>query len=404
MREDRSAKPLEAVLAYQRPMLEDGTIEFELYYVPGEFEVHPAVGRVALLLQPTGVKQHKLTNARWETADLRPDNEAAVEGAADAVPLKANDWNRVAVSVQKDLLTLTVNGTEVAKYTLTEPAAERFFGLFRYADQTKCRVRKLTYRGDWPKELPDAEQQVLAYPKGGFLAEVADQATETVEIALSGTREQLEQRGVSVKNEAAVSFSDAGAAIAVDKPAGVDQPTGLLVKRPIDGDCDVVLDFDRLQLASTPQAAHRGLGLRMAFDAKNSAADLYAEMAVVTAPEGKQSLQANLSHRRLDDAPQTDSRQFVGEWKAGRFRIVRREGLVHCLFADKNSDEFRLLATYPVGYAPISEIQVLGYSDGDAPADDAKPLVHAVAEKLVVRTLRSAAAAAQSTAEIKKKR
>jgi hypothetical protein len=43
----------------------------------------------------------------------------------------------------------------VAQHTLPEPPAERFFGLFRYGDKSKCRVRKLIYRGDWPGAMPD---------------------------------------------------------------------------------------------------------------------------------------------------------------------------------------------------------------------------------------------------------
>jgi len=38
----------------------------------------------------------------------------------------------------------------------------RNFGLFHYADQTEARVRGVTYRGDWPRELPSVEEQQLA--------------------------------------------------------------------------------------------------------------------------------------------------------------------------------------------------------------------------------------------------
>ena len=34
----------ENLLRYHRPMLEDGTIEYEFFYSPGQFEVHPAMG------------------------------------------------------------------------------------------------------------------------------------------------------------------------------------------------------------------------------------------------------------------------------------------------------------------------------------------------------------------------
>jgi hypothetical protein len=162
LRKDRSANPLESLLSYQRPMLEDGTIEYEFYYVPGESEVHPAVGHAAILLQAGGSKLHQLTDGQWECRDLAPDNATALKGAAKSIDLHPNGWNRVKLSLAKDELSITVNDHEVAKRRLEEPPSQRFFGLFRYGDQTKCRVRKLLYCGDWPKSLPALADQELA--------------------------------------------------------------------------------------------------------------------------------------------------------------------------------------------------------------------------------------------------
>ncbi|MBI2478142.1 MAG: DUF1583 domain-containing protein, partial [Planctomycetia bacterium] len=147
---------------YQRPMLEDGVIEFESFHVPGEFEVHPAVGRVALIVRRDGVQRHTLTAAQYDTSGLAPDNVAPVAGAATSVALKEREWNKYKLALRGDELTLTVNGTDVATITLAEPTTERYFGLFRYSNQTKCRVRDLVYRGDWPKTLPAVDQQQLA--------------------------------------------------------------------------------------------------------------------------------------------------------------------------------------------------------------------------------------------------
>ncbi|HEX4413767.1 MAG TPA: DUF1583 domain-containing protein, partial [Lacipirellulaceae bacterium] len=69
------------------------------------------------------------------------------------------------VSVSKNELTLFVNDSEVGKYTLAEPADQRFFGFFRYADQTKCRVRNVNYHGDWPAKLPAEWQQPELKPE-----------------------------------------------------------------------------------------------------------------------------------------------------------------------------------------------------------------------------------------------
>lgn len=403
LRKDKSAKPLESILAYQRPMLEDGAIEFEISYAPGEFEVHPVVGRTAFLLRPEGVKLHTMTGAQWETSGLKPDNESVIEGAAGSVPLKPNDWNKVALTLKGDVLTVAVNGPDVAKHTLAEPPAERFFGLFRYADKTKCRVRRLVYRGGWPKELPDLAHQELAFPKAGPLADLTSKATATTDLVFNKPQEDLEQQGISLIEEAGVMLSNAGVAIEVAKPTKAEKPVGVLFKRSVEGDCDVVVDFDELQLAPITSDAPRGFALRMKFDGKDAAQDLCAEIAIVAAKDGKQGLAANLTHRGLDGSLASDPQQITGEWKAGRFRIVRHEGLVHCLFAEKKSDDFRLLATYPAGYSPISEFEVVGYSNGEAQAEGDKPLVRAIAEKLVVRTLGTAESANRSAAASKDK-
>lgn len=177
LRTDRSARPLESLLAYHRPMLEDGVIEFEAFYLPGEFEVHPAVGRTAILVGKGGVRRHTLTGGPWETSELTPDNEQPIEGAGEP-QLKENDWNRYRIEVAGDRLTLSVNDKAIAECSLADAPAERFFGFFRYADQTKCRVRNIVYRGEWPKELPPVTGQELASPDDAAAAAGAGEPTE----------------------------------------------------------------------------------------------------------------------------------------------------------------------------------------------------------------------------------
>jgi hypothetical protein len=164
IRSDVSAKPLESLLMYQRPMLEDGEIEFEWFWVPGKQEVHPAVGRSAILIRPDGARLHTLTEAPYETRDLAPGNEVAIPGAAPKIDLRPNDWNQVRIALTGNQLSVFVNGNEVAVHQVSERANERFFGLFRYSDSFQCRVRKLVYRGQWPKSLPDVRDQELAAP------------------------------------------------------------------------------------------------------------------------------------------------------------------------------------------------------------------------------------------------
>ena len=74
--EDRPGSKQESVLRYHRPMVEDGRIAYEFYYDPGKVMVHPALDRLALLLEPDGVKIHWLTDGAYERSGLSPDNIA----------------------------------------------------------------------------------------------------------------------------------------------------------------------------------------------------------------------------------------------------------------------------------------------------------------------------------------
>jgi tetratricopeptide (TPR) repeat protein len=158
LREDFAGSKQESVLFYHRPMLEDGEIAYEFYHEPGKTMVHPTLDRLAFLLDPDGVKVHRLTDAQHERTGLAPDN-AAVEPddrrGPSSLPLKAREWNRLVLTLSGDRVALRLNGQLIYERTL-EATNQRLFGLFHYADETEARVRKVHYRGDWPRSLPEA--------------------------------------------------------------------------------------------------------------------------------------------------------------------------------------------------------------------------------------------------------
>ncbi|WP_425618770.1 DUF1583 domain-containing protein [Anatilimnocola sp. NA78] len=151
----------QTIIRYHRPLLEDGTIEYDFYYEAGVTEVHPAIDRATFLLSPNGVKLHYVTDGPLNRTKLLPDNEFPLSGSSDKVPLKDKAWNRAKVQLIGDVITLAINDNEVAKYTV-EATNQRHFGLFRYSDRTNARVKNVTYRGNWPKELPSVPDQFLA--------------------------------------------------------------------------------------------------------------------------------------------------------------------------------------------------------------------------------------------------
>jgi tetratricopeptide (TPR) repeat protein len=146
----------ESLLQYHRPMVEDGEIRYEFFYEPGKTVVHPALDRLTFVLDPAGVKVHWLTDAQHDRTGLGPENlllEPQNQRGSGRLPLKPNEWNRVALRLTGDLVSLSLNGESIFERRL-EPTNGRQFGLFHYADESEARVRHVHYEGRWLREMP----------------------------------------------------------------------------------------------------------------------------------------------------------------------------------------------------------------------------------------------------------
>jgi len=146
----------EAAVFYQRPMLEDGAIEYEFYYEPEKAHVHPALDRLTFLLEPEGVKLHWLTDGALEKSKAAIDNavdEPSCRRGPARPPLKAKAWNTVRMVVAGDVVKVSLNGVDIYERPI-ESTNQRLFGLFHYTDRTEARVRNMIYKGAWPKKIP----------------------------------------------------------------------------------------------------------------------------------------------------------------------------------------------------------------------------------------------------------
>lgn len=156
---DRDGMGREKLLQYMRPLLEDGEIEYEFRPVGGKARIHPALDRLAMVIEDGGVRIHWLTNGEHDrtglAADNRTDEPASRVGPAE-LPLKPSDWNKVKVAVAGNRVTLSLNGVEVFRRDL-EPMNRRVFGLFHEPGAAESAVRSVRYRGAYSKELPKAE-------------------------------------------------------------------------------------------------------------------------------------------------------------------------------------------------------------------------------------------------------
>jgi hypothetical protein len=152
----------ESLLRYHRPLLEDGTIEYEFFYESEKTDVAPALGRTAYIIRPNGVFTHSLTDGAYDRTGLDPANMQA-SGSVAAPTLKDGAWNAVRLQVTGNELKLTLNDVPLL---LTEHDVEhrQQFGFFRFADEVNSRIRNVAYKGKWPQSIPSPTEQELAAP------------------------------------------------------------------------------------------------------------------------------------------------------------------------------------------------------------------------------------------------
>ncbi len=156
----------ERALHYHRPLLEDGEVEYEFYYEPDKTMVHPALDRIAFLLEPDGVRIHRLTTSGYYAADTKFDNvtdEPENRRGPNPLPLKPREWNRAKLSVVGDSVRISLNGELVYERPI-EATNLRTFGLFHFADMTQARVRNVTYAGSWPTKCPATDDFLATAP------------------------------------------------------------------------------------------------------------------------------------------------------------------------------------------------------------------------------------------------
>jgi hypothetical protein len=140
--------------------LEDGTITCDFYYLPGQYDVHPALGSTVFLLDPEGVKRHRLA-VSGQSDPARGDDSDSASQRGGKLPLKPDSWNSLTVAVRGDVVALTLNDRVIFEGPIAS-IGPRYFGLFHYAGDTQVRVRNIIYRGDWPTTLPTLQDQELA--------------------------------------------------------------------------------------------------------------------------------------------------------------------------------------------------------------------------------------------------
>ncbi len=335
----------ESLLRYSRPVAEDGVIEYEFRYVPNALHVHPAIGTTAILLNPDGVRTHQVTNGRYELSDAAPDAVSDTESGSSPLPLNANAWNAVRLKFSGDQLNIFLNDTIVYS-AMMSPETSRTFGLFRYLDKTGVRLRKLRWRGAWPKTVPSTPQQSLAnrlIPRlnderealnDSFHHDFAAKGLPESFFGMGGVRQHYEtsiNNGINLKS---ISRGDWGAG-------------DIFAKFNVHGDFDISATFEDVQFDAPGESGARLIlnpSDRQVYDFR---------IGRIRGAQGEQDIKAMASHVPRNGRVPKGVYHRATESTSGKLRIARRGNVYHYLFAEEDSNTFFLAGSEIGPTAPL---------------------------------------------------
>lgn len=360
---------VESALFYHRPMLEDGSIEYEFYYERGMCEAHPVLGRLCLILAPAGVKVHWLTDGPFDRTDLAPDNlhdEPENRRGSGPLPLRDNNWNQLRLTVHGDTVDLLLNNELVYQRNI-EPTNQRHFGLFHYADQTELRVRNVTWNGDWPRDIPALHDQELFADESGFLDERLPELTAVFEHDFAADGLPLDRFNI-VRGDSAAHINPGPDGLrATREAAGGYYNATVAPNLSVSGDFDVTAAFD--QLVTDPPAAGSSNIYLLAI-ADNETADECSIIRRHTLVQGSDDHVVQCARVFRPDG--TERRHYFArqavEARAGTLRLARRGERVYYLFAENDSEQFRLIGeeTCPAVDLQLQGVRLINQIHGDA--------------------------------------
>jgi hypothetical protein len=348
-RPEHAGSAVQKLLRYCRPVAEDGTIEYDFFYKKGEACVHPALDRLAFLLDPGGVKIHWITDRRYERFEHDPTNvsqEPASQRGPSQLPLHNDAWNRLKIDVKGNVVQIALNGELIYERAL-EPSNQRTFGLFHFADRTEARVRNVVWRGDWPKEMPPLNRQNLASSELDFLDESSQNLAASFHHDFRD-RTLLEKFDV-VGEATAMAQNKSGLHTRQIDNVGIKNIRSCL---QIYGDFDIEVAFQDLEILMPTPRWEAGIGVRVVLDSDtDDAVGFYRTLA-----RNADNRRAAFYHssRRRDGSIKVPGEFVVEQSTSGRFRIARRGSTVYSLYAADDSTNYRLVSKREVPAVPVA--------------------------------------------------
>jgi hypothetical protein len=343
----------ERLLQYHRPMLEDGTIEYEFYYQPGESLVHPALDRRAWILDPSGVQIHWVTDGNFERNGLDPLNridEPEHRRGPSPLPLKPGAWNHLRLELIGNVVRLSLNDETVYSGPL-ESTNLRTFGLFYWSDQTDARVRNVVWRGDWPRELPPVQSQELADSGTRWLDERIPQLIARFDHDFA--RDGLLPQGFLPEKRMCLTVqpSHAGARVVVTADRGYT-PGWIGPHLQIEGDFDVQAVFEQLDLSGSADSSITAFLMMVLSDPEVSHTGIYRGRIRKPNMTDRVVVQTEFNRTKPSGIIMDWPGSTAEESTSGTFRLARRGDKIYCLFSEADSPHFRLIHTEVIPRAP----------------------------------------------------
>lgn len=376
---------VENIVRYHRPLLEDGEISYEFYYDPatkipapqtdrraelglnlpqrfiaGKTVVHPALDRLVCLLEPDGVRIHWLSDGRFDRTGLTAGNVSMPQTATTSsgttgsapLPFKLRDWNAVNLAIKGDQLTIELNGQPIFTIAI-EPTNLRHFGLFHYANESSVRVRNIRYRGDWPKSLPPVEQQELAIGPERFAVIPDAQLPDTATFDFTGSKlnaGDFEYHGEGQPSATYIRPTTAGLRFELRPGEKKPQFAWLHPKLRLSGDFSITIAYTGLKTTPAKESWGTGLSFKVLLDQS------YETGLEARDVGGYKSMRA--MWRLVAPVREYHDESQPGFSESGRMRLVRRGIALYYLIAEKNSDDFRLVAQRPIGTSDVNTINI----------------------------------------------
>jgi tetratricopeptide (TPR) repeat protein len=344
-----------SLLRYHRPLVDDSVVDYDFFYAANETHVHPALGRMAFLLEPDGVKLHWLTDAQWERSGVTPDNiESNPEhrrGPA-ALPLKKDDWNHLQLTTKGDTVLLKLNDTDIYEgpIALTN---QRQLGLFHYVEETAVRVKNVVYRGAWPRTLPSLKEQEFSN-MGPMYYDLADAELKTdFDWNFQGANPVMLKPWGVVKPNLMEPAKDGLKIVRGENATSEAIPCGYTWNSDIQGDFDVTLSYRDLQSKTEQpdwQIPRVELHLYIGGGYEDSTHMLHTGQRQRI--NGTSNVYTGHGIRVSDKLESKYSERETPE-KSGKIRIVRKGTTAYYLYSKSEADEWILLNSGPVSAAPL---------------------------------------------------